>query len=125
MTAAEDSPTWPLDKLNALRLGRRLVTEVASSGPGRRAFIDVRPVATGADADARGQGWARSDRGRAFELTHWEYDADRVDGFDYDIGAVLVRSMTVTDEAHLMVALETWNLRPERFLHPWQTGDPR
>lgn len=55
----------------------------------------------------------------------WDYDADRVDGFDYDIGAVLVRATTVRGEAELAVALQAWALRPEQFRHSWQTDDPK
>ncbi|MGX7671228.1 hypothetical protein [Plantactinospora sp. DSM 117369] len=114
----------PTDKLTALRVGRRLVTEVPARGPGRRAFIEIRPITTVADSDARRQGWTRSDRDRAFKLEHWDYDAAHIAGFDHDIGAVLVQTTTVTGEAQLAAALETWNLRPEQFLHPWQTDDP-
>ncbi|MEV1333181.1 hypothetical protein AB0J20_26820 [Micromonospora costi] len=120
-----DSPQRPTDKLAALRLGRRLVTEVSASGPGRRAFVDIRPITTAADTDARRQGWTRSDRDRTFKLEHWDYDANQITGFDYDIGAVLVKAATVTGEAQLAATLETWNLRPEQFLHPWQTDDPK
>src|SRR5436309_1007680 len=95
---------WPTDKLTALRLGRRLVTEVPATGPGRRAFIDIRPITTDADTDARQQGWTRPDRDRSFKLEHWDYDAERIDGFDHDIGAVLVKATTVTGEAQLTVA---------------------
>lgn len=125
MTASDNPPPWPVDKLNSLRLGRRLVTEVASSGPGRRAFVDIRPIATRSDRDARREGWVRPDRDRTFELQHREYDTDRIDGFDYDVGAVLLRSTTVIGEAQLAVALQSWELRPEQFLHPWQTADPQ
>lgn len=124
MAAADGPPQWPTDKLTALRLGRRLVTEVAGSAPGRRAFVDIRPLATGADHDARREGWTRPDRNRAFTLEHWDYDADQIDGFDHDIGAVLVRAATITGEEQLSAALQAWNLRPEQFLHPWQTDDP-
>lgn len=125
MTTGDDQSGWPTDKLTALRLGRRLVTEVRASGPGRRAFIDIRPLATPADHEADREGWARPDRGRTFKLEHWDYDADQLDGFDHDIGAVLVQATTVTGEAALTAALEAWNLRPEQFLHPWQTDDPK
>ncbi|RKR86674.1 hypothetical protein BDK92_0925 [Micromonospora pisi] len=125
MTTGGSRPQWPTDKLTALRLGRRVVTEVTASGPGRRAFVDIRPITTAADADARRQGWTRSDRERTFKLEHWEYDADQIAGFDYDIGAILVQATTVTGEAQLVAALEAWNLRPEQFLHPWQTDDPK
>ncbi|MBO4206295.1 hypothetical protein [Micromonospora echinofusca] len=125
MSAGGRRPQWPTDTLTALRLGRRLVTEVPASQPDRRAFIEIRPVTTAADSDARRQGWTRSDRDRAFTLEHWDYDAAQISGFDYDIGAVLVHATTVTGEAPLVAALEAWNLRPEQFLHPWQTDDPR
>jgi hypothetical protein len=39
--------------------------------------------------------------------------------------AVVVQATTVTGEAQLAAALEAWNLRPEQFLHPWQTDDPK
>ena len=125
MTTGGHQRQWPTDKLTALRLGRRLVTEVTASGPGRRAFVDIRPITTAADAAARRQGWTRSDRERTFKLEHWDYDANQITGFDHDIGAVLVQATTVTGEARLAAALETWNLRPEQFLHPWQTDDPK
>ncbi|MEV7227253.1 hypothetical protein AB0M79_09550 [Polymorphospora sp. NPDC051019] len=118
-------PRWPSEKLTALRLGRRLVAEVPGGGPGRRAFVEIRPVMAESDSDARRQGWTRSDRDRTFRLEHWDYDAGQLDGFDHDIGAVLVRATTVAGEARLVAALEAWSLRPEQFLHPWQTDDPR
>ena len=123
-TSNEPSP-WPTDKLNALRLGRRLVTEVDASGPARRAFVDIRPVATTDDRNASREGWTRADRERTFRLEHWDYAADRIDGFDYDIGAVLVKATSVIGEGALTEALQAWSLRPERFLHPWQTADPQ
>ncbi|MEV0396271.1 hypothetical protein [Polymorphospora rubra] len=125
MTADGGRALWPVDKLTALRLGRRLVTEVPGAGPGRRAFVEIRPVETDTDAAVRWQGWTRADRNRTFGLTHRDYDADQLDGFDYDIGAILVRAATVTGEAQLVAAIEAWSLRPEQFLHPWQTDDPR
>ncbi|MGY3519209.1 hypothetical protein [Micromonospora haikouensis] len=125
MTTGGGRPQWPTDKLNALRLGRRLVTEVTAAGPARRGFVDIRPVTTAADADARRQGWTRSDPDRTFTLEHWDYDANQIAGFDHDVGAILVRATTVTGEAQLVAALEAWNLQPEQFLHPWQTDDPR
>ncbi|MGZ9933054.1 hypothetical protein ACXNSR_24640 [Streptomyces sp. NC-S4] len=86
----------PADKLAALRLGRRLVTEVPASRPGHR-----------------------------FGLKRREYDGERLDGFDYDIGAVLVASAEAADEAGLLAVLTAWGLRPGAFAYPWETGDPR
>jgi hypothetical protein len=116
---------WPADKINALRLGRRLVAEVPGAGPGRQAFVEIRPVVTAPDKAARREGWVRSDRDREFTLTHWDYDAAMIDGFDYDIGSVLVRSVTVAGEAELAAVLDAWGLRPDGFAYPGETGDPR
>ncbi|BBC36286.1 hypothetical protein SGFS_075800 [Streptomyces graminofaciens] len=123
--SAADGRRWPTDKLTALRLGQRLVTEVPSVGPGRRAFVDVTPVTTQADIQARQQGWKRTDLARRFRMRHWDYDAARILDFDYDIGAVLVREATAADESELATVLEAWDLRPDQFLYPWQTDDPR
>ncbi|SCG47339.1 hypothetical protein [Micromonospora coxensis] len=89
--------------LTALRLGRRLVTEVPASGPARRAFVEIRPVTTTADSDAHRQQWTRSDPDRTFTIEQWTTTAT---GFDYDIGVVLVRAVTVTGETPLVAAIE-------------------
>ncbi|MBG6090151.1 hypothetical protein [Actinomadura viridis] len=121
---ADSDRPWPTGKLNALRLGRRLVTEVPASGPGRRAFVSVIPLTIPDDHQAQRQGWKRSDRARTFRLQHWDYDAEQIDGFDHDIGAVLIRSATVAGEPELTTTLQAWGLRPEQFLYPWQTDAP-
>lgn len=116
---------WPTDKLTALRTGQRLVAEVPASRPGRRAFVDFTPVTTPADAQARLEGWKRTDYARSFRLQHWDYDADLIDGWDYDLGAVMIRAADVTGEGELLATLQAWQLRPEQFLYPWQTDDPK
>lgn len=116
---------WPTDRLAALRLGQRLVTEVPTSRSDRRAFVDITPLATQADAEARSQGWKRADHARSFTLQHWDYEADRLDGYDYDIGAVLVKATAVISELDLTAALREWGLHPERFVYPWHSDDPK
>jgi len=116
---------WPTDKLSALRLGRRVVAEVSASRPGRRAFMDITPAQDARDAQVAREGWVRGDAARGFRLEHWEYDADCIGGFDYDIGAVLVRTASVTDEVALTEALALWGLRPDCFGYPWECDDPR
>ncbi|MEU6672511.1 hypothetical protein [Streptomyces sp. NPDC046727] len=116
---------WPADKLSALRLGRRLVTEVPASRPDRRAFVDITPSLSAPDAQAREEGWARSDSGRSFRLEHWEYKTDRIEGFDYDIGAELVQTASAANEADLDSMLNAWQLPPDRFVHPWASEDPK
>ncbi|GAA0456841.1 hypothetical protein Ade02nite_05830 [Paractinoplanes deccanensis] len=125
MINADDPTQWQTDKLSALRLGRRLVTEVSPSGQGRRAFVDIRPLRADADHVASREGWVRSDHDRTFKVKHWDYDADQLDGFDYDVGAALVRAATVTGEAELAAILQVWDLPPGQFRHPWDTDDPR
>jgi hypothetical protein len=107
-----------------LRLGQRLVAEVPARGPGRRAFVGITPVLVAADAAAERQGWKRSDSARRFRLDHWDYDADVIDGYDFDLGAVLIRGATATGESELTAMLGTWDLRPEQFRYPWDTDDP-
>jgi hypothetical protein len=120
-----DGSSWPIDKLTALRLGRRLVAEVPASQPGRRAFVDVRPEKSEPDAQAQGEGWVRSDVERGFHLEHWEYDRERIDGFDYDIGAVLIRIADATDESELISVLNAWGIRPDLMVYPWDSEDPK
>lgn len=116
---------WPIDKLTALRLGQRLVAEVPASHPGRRAFVDITPVTTPADTEAHNQGRKRADKARTFNLQHWDYDGNRLDGFDYDIEAILIKTATIAGEHDLTTALEAWHLQPEQFRYPWDTDDPR
>ena len=122
---ADNERLWPTDKLTALRTGQRLVTEVPASRPNGRAFVDITPVTTPADTEARREGWKRADHARTFRLQHWDYDADRIEGWDYDLGAVMIRAATATGERELLAILRAWQLRPEQFLYPWQTDYPR
>ena len=54
-----------------------------------------------------------------------EYDADRIDGFDYDIGAVQARAASAKDGSALEGVLAQRALRPDGFDYPWATDDPR
>ncbi|MFD1047837.1 hypothetical protein ACFQ1S_21010, partial [Kibdelosporangium lantanae] len=85
---------------------------------------DITPLDTVADAEARRQGWKRADRARTFRIVHWDYRADMLDGYDYDIGRILIKEATAAGEAELTATLEAWHLRPEQFLYPWYTDDP-
>jgi hypothetical protein len=125
MNPMNDGSDWPTDKLTALRLGRRLVAEISASRPDRRAFVDIRPQQSEPDAEARDEGWVRSDVERSFRLEHWEYDRERVDGFDYDIDAALIESAEAPDESELITVLNTWGVRPDIFIYPWDSDDPR
>jgi hypothetical protein len=111
-------------RLAALRLGRRLVTEVTASAPGRRAFVDITPDLTEHDESARRRGWECRNRYRSFRITHWEYDERLLSTDDYDVGAVLVRKAAAADETALVALLADWDLRPGRFDHAGNTADP-
>jgi hypothetical protein len=120
-----DETAWPLDKLSALRLGRRLAVEVPPTNSGRRAFVDITPGAVDPDALARREGWTHRSADRSFRVEHWEYDAVLIDGFDYDIGAVLLRSAAAVNELELSTVLREWQLDPYQFHYAWDTADPR
>jgi hypothetical protein len=70
------TPTWPPEKLSALRLGRRLVAEVPAA-PGRCAFVDITPILDQRDHLAEHEGWERPDSQRSFRLAHWDYPLRR------------------------------------------------
>ncbi|MFG1603755.1 hypothetical protein [Actinoplanes sp. NPDC049265] len=55
---------------------------------------------------------------------HWDYDADLVDGFDYDTGAGLLRGVAVAGESELLTVLRDWRPGPSSFLYAWDTADP-
>ena len=120
-----DQPAWASEKLSALRLGRRLAVEVPATSPGRRAFIDITPGKVEADAQAHHEGWTHRSAARSFRVEHREYDADLVDGFDYDIGARLLRSVTAADESELLRVLRDWQLDLSSLLYTWDTANPR
>ncbi|MCX5612508.1 MULTISPECIES: hypothetical protein [unclassified Streptomyces] len=62
---------------------------------------------------------------RTFPFEHWEYDSGRIDGFDYDIGAVLIASAKATGESELMTVLTGWKLSPRQFVYSWDSQDPK
>ncbi|MFJ3091005.1 hypothetical protein [Streptomyces sp. NPDC086838] len=67
----------------------------------------------------------RSDAERSFRLEDWEYDRERVDGFDYDIDAVLIEFADAPDESELSRVLNAWGVQPGLFVYPWESDDPR
>src|SRR5262245_66465715 len=75
---------WPTDKLNALRLGRRLVAEVPTSAVGRRGFIRILPEKEADDATADADRWTRASTSPSFLVDHWEYDEQWLGTWDYD-----------------------------------------
>ncbi|MFG2668921.1 hypothetical protein ACGFY6_32375 [Streptomyces sp. NPDC048387] len=87
--------------------------------------MDIRPEQSDLDVQARDEGWARSDAYRGFRLEYWEYDGEHIEGFDYDIGAALIRSADALDESDLTTVLNAWGVRPGLFVYPLDSDDPR
>ncbi|MBB2947916.1 hypothetical protein FB565_007687 [Actinoplanes lutulentus] len=115
---------WPAVKLSALRLGRRLGVLVPASQPNRWSFVHIVPSSGPADKASLRAGRARSDDTRSFRVTHWEFEADRLEGYDHDLGAVRIRHAEAADEAALLAVLREWRLRPDHFEHSWDTVGP-
>ena len=67
----------------------------------------------------------RRDASRSFVVQHWEFDKDRLDGFDYDEGAEQMAVIQPADEAELVMAIACFGLTPNSFEYPWDTDDPR
>ena len=118
-------PVWPLGKLSALRLGRRLAIEVPATDQGRRAFVGITPGAVEGDALARRERWTNKSTARSFRIEHREYDVGLLDTSDYDIGSTLLGSADAADEWELLTVLRQWRLSPHRFEYAWDTADPR
>ncbi|MFG2985593.1 hypothetical protein ACGFYQ_30790 [Streptomyces sp. NPDC048258] len=87
--------------------------------------MDIRPEQSEPDVQARDEGWVRSEVERSFRLEHWEYERGRIDGFDYDIDAALIESTDATDESELITVLDAWGVRPDLFVYPWDSDDPK
>ncbi|GAA1002005.1 hypothetical protein GCM10009555_107550 [Acrocarpospora macrocephala] len=115
---------FPVDKLNALRLGRLLVAEVKASRPECRAWVAIHPLRIDVDRAAQREGWTRSDARRSFRLTHREFLTEHLDGWDYDVGSSEIKRTVATDEADLLAQLRAWGVPPEHLTYPWNTDYP-
>jgi hypothetical protein len=115
---------WPAVKLSALRLGRRLGVLMPASQPHRWSLVHIVPSSGPDDEAALRAGRPRSDARRSFRITHWEFESDRLEGYDHDLGAVRLRQADAADEAELLGVLREWRLRPRDFEHSWDTVDP-
>jgi hypothetical protein len=115
---------WPAPKLAALRLGRRLAVLVPASQPHRWSFVHIVPSGRSADEAALRAGAARSDAGRSFLVTHWEYESDRLEGYDQDPAGVRLRRAEAADESELLAVLRDWRLPPAGFDYSWDTVEP-
>jgi hypothetical protein len=62
------------------------------------------------DATAERDGWVRPRHDRSFRIEHWEFDAARLDGYDYDVGATRLRQAWAADEHHLARTLTEWGV---------------
>ncbi|MEU8817934.1 hypothetical protein [Actinoplanes sp. NPDC048796] len=58
-------------------------------------------------------------------MAHWDYAADMLEGWDYDVGAHRVREEEVEGEAALSALIDRWGLKAGVFRYAWDTADPR
>ncbi|MEV0415512.1 hypothetical protein AB0I68_33255, partial [Streptomyces sp. NPDC050448] len=71
---------------------------------------------------------SQSNTGRTYRLEYGEYgeyDGRRIDGFDHDMGAVLIASADATNESARVTVLTEWQLSPHQFVCPWDSQDPK
>ncbi|MFC7531315.1 hypothetical protein [Actinoplanes sp. GCM10030250] len=115
---------WPPVELAALRLGRRLGVQVPASQPHRWSFVHIVPSVGPADEAAIRSGRVHSDPERSFRVAHWEFEADRLEGYDHDLGGVRLRHAYAADEEELLAVLREWRLPPGGFRYSWDTVDP-
>ena len=120
----QDDTSFQDGRLAALRLGQSLAAEVPATSAERRAFVSIRPDLTGDDAAAEVDGWKRSDADRTFNLRQDEFRAEHLDGMDYDIGMVSVRSANVRGEPALLGVLAEWGLSPGELDYLRNTDHP-
>jgi hypothetical protein len=57
--------------------------------------------------------------------SRWRAAAVKLCGWDYNLGAVMIRAADAAGEEELLAMLQAWQLRPEQFHYSWQTSDPR
>jgi hypothetical protein len=116
---------WPLETLNALRLGQPMTAEVPARGPGLRSFVRVTPRLDDEDRKAEREHWRRTDPSRQYVVSHVEYRQEFLETMDYDIGAVDRGRAQVTGEVALAAQLQAWGVRLSALTYPWNTDDPR
>lgn len=97
---------------------------VPASQPHRWSFVHIVPSGRSADEAALRAGAARSDAGRSFLVTHWEYESDRLEGYDQDPAGVRLRHAEAADESELLAVLRDWRLPPAGFDYSWDTVEP-
>jgi hypothetical protein len=115
---------WPAVELAALRLGRRLGMPVPASQPYRWSFVHIVPSVGPDDEAAVRAGGVHSNSSRSFRVAQWEFEADRLEGYDHDLGFVRLRHAEAADETELLAVLREWRLPPAGFRCSWDTVDP-
>jgi hypothetical protein len=123
VTSADDQ-SWPIETLNALRLGQPLTTEVPARGAGLRSFVRVTPRLDDEDEKAAREHWKRTDHNRRYIVSHTEYRKEFLATMDHDIGAVRRGRAEVAGEEALSTQLRAWGVRPSDLTYPWNTDDP-
>ena len=105
--------------------GRLAAMEVPPRDTDNRAFVIIRPVggATTLEESLRMARVSGSiEKASGFVVSHTEYDADRLEGWDYDIGQVDHARVEVEELAGAEALLLDWGYDPTQ-LQPYNQTD--
>ncbi|MFD4247696.1 hypothetical protein ACFWP3_39855 [Streptomyces sp. NPDC058525] len=86
--------------------------------------MDITASQAPCDSEAREQGCVPGNTDRSFRLEHWEYDSERIEGFSYDVGGVLMASAGAADESEPVTVLTHWQLSPRQLVCLRDSEDP-
>jgi len=110
-----------------LEEGRALAMEVTASAAGRRAFVEVRPIGGASSLEESLRAASATGvipKAEAFRVVCVEYDADALDGHDYDQGRVIHAEAVVPTAAAVAMEVEAWGHDATRFRPYHRTDAP-
>lgn len=94
-----------------LEEGRALAMEVTSSAAGRRAFVEVLPIGGAPSLEESLRAASATGvipKAEEFRVRCVEYDAEALDGYDYDRGRVIHAEVSVPTVAAVAIEVEAW-----------------
>lgn len=106
--------------------GRSVAVEVPAAS-GRRAFVVVRPQGGAASIEEsfrRAQAEGAVPVAESFVVGHYEYDATRLDGWDYDIGRTCHGEARVATVDEAEAVLRDWGFDASDLKPYHQTDAP-
>jgi hypothetical protein len=105
--------------------GRVAAAEVAAP-VGRRAFLVIRPVGGADTLEAAAAQFATGGMRpvTAYSVTHDEFDATELDGYDYDVGWTRLREAEARTLEEVETLIATWGYDAGVLLPHHQTDAP-